>query len=182
MPAIFPPRSSPLARTLAFAIIVTIGGIPLGLMAWVRTAQATGQYATVKQPIPFDHRVHVTGLGINCQFCHFSVERSANAGLPPTAACLPCHSQVWRSSPTFAPVRASMASGRPVAWKRVNAVPDFVFFNHAAHVAKHIDCASCHGDVGTMGQVRQVAPMTMNWCVSCHVDHKAPTNCTTCHR
>lgn len=179
---LFSPRANALARSIVFALVVLAGGIPLGLMAWVRTPQATGRYAYVRQPVPFDHRIHVHALGIDCRYCHATAERSAYAGIPPTTACVSCHNQVWLAGAPFAPVRASLASGRPIPWRRVNALPDFVYFDHAIHVAKHVDCATCHGDVGAMGTVRQVAPLTMSWCVDCHRERAAATNCSTCHR
>lgn len=143
------------------------------MMAWVRTPNVTRRYAPVKQPIPFDHRLHVTGFKIDCRYCHASVERSATAGIPPVSLCVPCHSGTWLRSPQLAPVQQSLAANRPVQWNRVDILPDFVYFNHAIHVAKGVGCESCHGRVDRMGQVYQAEPLTMNWCVSCHRDPAA---------
>ena len=157
-------------------------GAPVALFAWARTPAATGQYASVSQPIPFSHPVHVNGLRISCLYCHAGAERTATAGLPPTRACVACHSSLWLGSPPFEPVRRSLREGTPIQWQRVTSVPDFVFFNHAMHTRNGVGCESCHGRVDLMPQVRQVQPLTMGWCVQCHRDRSAPTTCTACHR
>ena len=165
------PRWANRAGGLAVAVIlaVVIGG-PALLMAWVRTPDLRRQYEPVAQPILFSHPVHVTGLRIDCRYCHATVERAAYAGLPPTTTCVPCHNALTMQSAFLAPVRASLAAGRPIPWRRVNGVPDFVFFNHAAHVTQGVGCETCHGRVDRMDQVHQAAPLTMGWCVSCHRD------------
>jgi len=151
---------------LVAALLVV--GLPVALMAWVRTPFATGEGGMVAQPVPFDHRVHAHSLRVDCRFCHASVELAATAGVPPTTACVGCHTKALQESPTFAPVRASLASGRPIPWRRVNALPDFVYFDHSIHVAKGVGCESCHGRVDEMAQVSQATPLSMGWCVSCH--------------
>lgn len=168
MPALFPRWTNTLARATLIAVVCTLVGVPVALMAWVRTPNATRQYEPVAQPIAFDHRIHVTGQHIDCRYCHFSVERSASAGIPPSSACVPCHSTVWMSSSSLRLVRESVASGRALRWNRVDALPGFVYFNHAIHVNKGIGCESCHGRVDRMAQVSQYAPLTMSWCVDCH--------------
>lgn len=169
-PPLFP-RWANRAGALAVAVLlaVIIGG-PALLMAWVRTPDLRRQYEPVAQPIAFSHPVHVTGLRIDCRYCHATVERAAYAGLPSTATCVPCHNAVTMQGAMMAPVRASLASGRPISWQRVNGVPDFVFFNHAAHTTHGVGCETCHGRVDRMERVYQAAPLTMNWCVSCHRD------------
>jgi hypothetical protein len=170
MASLFPRWTNTAARATLLAITCAVAGGAVALMAWVRTPNAIGRYAPVKQPIAFDHRLHVTGFGISCEYCHFSVERAASAGLPPSATCVPCHSGTWMQSRELAPVRASMASGTPIQWNRVDKLPGFVYFNHAIHINKGIGCESCHGRVDQMAQVVQVQPLTMHWCVSCHLD------------
>jgi len=170
MAALFPRWANTAARATLVAAAFTLVGVPVGLMAWVREPNATRQYQPVSQPIAFDHRVHVTGLRIDCRYCHFSVERSATAGIPPSTTCVPCHSETLLSSRTLSPVRASITSGRAIQWRRVNALPDFVYFNHSIHVSKGIGCESCHGRVDRMARVYQAAPLAMGWCVSCHRD------------
>jgi hypothetical protein len=166
--------------TAAAAVV----GVPVALMAWVRTPNAERRYQPVAQPVAFDHRVHVAGEHIDCRYCHFSVERSATAGIPPSTTCVPCHSQTWMSSAALAPVRVSVETGKPLHWNRVNPLPGFVYFNHAIHVVKGVGCETCHGRVNQMASVYQATPMTMAWCVSCHRDYhvRRLTNCTTCHR
>lgn len=168
--ALFSHRANKVARGTLLAVVAIAIGVPVALMVYARTSFATGEHAVVTQPIPFDHRIHAYDLKIDCRFCHSTAERSANAGLPPTVACIGCHSKVWRESQQFAPVRASSDSGRPIAWRRVNALPGFVYFDHSVHLAKGVGCASCHGRVDQMARVEQAAPLTMQWCVDCHRD------------
>lgn len=168
MPALFPRWTNRVARGSLLAIVVIVCGVILGLMVWVRTSFATGQHASIAQPMPFDHRIHAHSLQIDCRYCHATVEQTASAGLPPTTACVGCHNSVWLQSAPFAPVRASLAASRPIAWQRVNALPDFVFFDHSIHVAKGVGCETCHGRVDQMARVEQAAPLTMGWCLSCH--------------
>jgi hypothetical protein len=170
MPALFPRWTNVVARGSLLGLVAIAGGVPLGLMLWVRTSFATGEHANVPQPVPFDHRLHAGGLQLDCRYCHTSTERSANAGLPPTAACLGCHNAAMLASPMFTPVRNSGATERPIAWGRVNAMPDFVFFDHSIHVAKGVGCETCHGRVDRMARVEQATPLSMNWCVGCHRD------------
>jgi hypothetical protein len=168
MPALFPRWTNPVARGSLLAIVAVAIGLPLALMGWVRTSYATGRNRDVAQPVPFDHRIHARGLQIDCRYCHASVERAATAGLPPTAACVGCHTPAWIESAPFAPVRASLSEHRPIAWQRVNALPDFVFFDHSIHVAKGVGCETCHGRVDEMARVAQATPLSMSWCLDCH--------------
>jgi hypothetical protein len=168
MAALFSPRSNRLFRGALLAAAVLVVGIPVAVMVWVRTPAVTGQGRGAKQPIAFDHRIHVTGLRIDCRYCHNTVEREASAGLPATTTCVSCHSALWLSGPLFAPVRRSLATNRPIPWQRVDRLPDFVYFNHAIHLKGGVACESCHGRVDRMAQVRQAAPLTMSWCLDCH--------------
>jgi hypothetical protein len=139
-------------------------------MLWVRTPWARGEHAAIVQPIPFDHRLHAGPLRIDCRYCHAGADRSASAGLPSTRQCVTCHTPLWMSSAPMAPVRQSIATGRPIPWQRVTQLPDFVYFDHSIHISKGVGCETCHGRVDQMAQVRQVAPLTMTWCVDCHRD------------
>ena len=170
MPALFPRWTNVVARGSLLGIFAIAGGVPVGLMLWARTSFATGQGATVSQPIAFDHRLHAGGLRIDCRYCHATAERAASAGLPPTAACVGCHNEPTLGIRLFAPVRASLASHRPIAWTRVNALPDFAFFDHSIHLAKGVGCETCHGRVDRMYPVEQAKPLTMGWCLDCHRD------------
>jgi Cytochrome c7 and related cytochrome c len=137
-------------------------------MIYVRTPFHTGQGFPVDQPVQFDHRHHVADDGIDCRYCHATVDKGPRAGIPSTALCMNCHAQVWNQSPALAPVRASFFSGEALAWNRVHELPDFVFFNHSIHVGKGVGCSTCHGRVDRMARVLQVQPLTMEWCLDCH--------------
>lgn len=194
MPALFSPRANAIARGTFAAVLIIAAAVVAGMMIYVRTSFATGEHADIAQPIPFDHRIHAHDLKIDCRFCHSTVERAASAGFPPTVACIGCHSKVWQESPQFAPVRQSIAESRPIAWRRVNALPDFVYFNHSIHVAKGFGCATCHGNVDRMQRVSQATPLSMHWCLDCHrnpapnqepnvaIPVRSLTSCSTCHR
>lgn len=120
------------------------------------------------QPIPFSHKHHVNGLGIDCRYCHTSVEDSSFAGIPATRICMTCHSKIWTGAELLEPVRHSWRTGTPIAWQRVNNLPDFVYFNHQIHVAKGVGCSTCHGRVDLMPLTMQAATLQMEWCLDCH--------------
>ena len=120
------------------------------------------------QPVPFSHQHHVGGLGIDCRYCHTSVETSNFAGIPPTATCMNCHKQIWADSVYLEPVRASFRTGKPIEWIRVHDLPDYAYFNHSIHVNKGVGCSTCHGRVDTMPLTYQVESLQMEWCLTCH--------------
>ena len=120
------------------------------------------------QPVPFSHKHHAGELGIDCRYCHTSVEESSFAGLPPTATCMTCHSRIWTNAQMLEPVRASYRSGKSIEWTRVNAVPDFVYFNHSIHLKKGVGCTTCHGPVAEMPLTWRATTMQMQWCIDCH--------------
>jgi hypothetical protein len=120
------------------------------------------------QPIPFSHKHHVGELGLDCRYCHTSVEVSSSAGMPATQTCMACHSQIWLNSPTLEPVRESYSADTSIAWTRVNAVPDFVYFNHSIHIAKGVGCTTCHGPIGEMNITWRAQSLYMRWCLDCH--------------
>ncbi|HEY4219418.1 MAG TPA: cytochrome c3 family protein [Gemmatimonadaceae bacterium] len=182
MPALFSRRATPLARSVLLAACAAVVAVPSFAMGWVRTPWARGEHRHITQPVPFDHRVHVTGLRIDCRFCHSGVETTAQAGLPPTQICVSCHQRLWLSLPPMSAVRHSVEMNQPIAWQRVNQLPDFVYFDHAMHVNKGVGCETCHGRVDETGDVTQAAPLTMGWCVSCHRDpapHLRPLDAIT---
>jgi hypothetical protein len=133
-----------------------------------RAGYTTRKGVTMKQPIPFSHQHHVAGLGIDCRYCHTSVEVSATAGIPPTATCYNCHKLIWKDSPMLEPVRASFKTGEPIHWTKVHDLPDFAYFNHSIHVAKGVGCAECHGRVDKMALMRSEHALQMRWCLECH--------------
>jgi len=168
MRALFPPWTNTAFR-------VALASIPAGLVAviallwvYVRSPLHTGQAHEEVQPVDFDHRHHVQDDGIDCRYCHTTVETSASAGLPSTTLCLNCHSQIWNASPLLDPVRRSFFEDQPIRWKRVDRLPDYVYFNHAIHVGKGIGCETCHGRVDQMAAISQAQPLTMGWCLECH--------------
>ncbi len=168
MRLIFKPWTNTFARVTAVLGPAAGGGVLLGLWIFVRTPYFTQQHVEVVQPIQFDHRHHVADEGIDCRFCHQTVEKSANAGYPPTSVCLNCHSQVWNKSPLLDIVRKSYFTNTSIPWRRVHRLPDFVYFNHSIHIAKGVGCESCHGRIDEMAAVQQENDLTMGWCLECH--------------
>ncbi|HLU65461.1 MAG TPA: cytochrome c3 family protein [Kofleriaceae bacterium] len=135
-----------------------------------------------EQPVPYSHALHVGELGLDCRYCHTTVEKSAHAAVPPAQFCMNCHEKVRADSAVLQPIRESFASGKPVEWVRVHDLPDYVFFNHSAHVTRGVGCESCHGRVDLMEEVYQDQPLTMGWCLDCHRDpdpHLRPPDMVT---
>ncbi|NJN18950.1 MAG: cytochrome c3 family protein [Oscillochloris sp.] len=165
---VFPPGANGLARLMILGIVALIMGLLAAAYIWVRSSYVTGQYVTVPQPVQFSHQHHVSQLGIRCQYCHTSVTTSSSAGIPPIHTCMTCHSQIWTEAPILEPVRASYATGEPLAWNRVHDLPDYVYFNHSIHVQKGVGCSTCHGRVDQMELVYQAESLTMGWCLECH--------------
>ncbi len=168
MPQIFHRSTNTLSRFTIYAAAFLLAGLMWIVMAVARSPYTTGQGVVLEQPVPFSHEHHVAGLGIDCRYCHTSVETSAFAGMPPSATCINCHKMIWTNSAMLEPVRASFRTGQPLRWTRVNDLPDFVFFNHSIHVAKGIGCASCHGRVDRMPLMYQAVSLQMEWCLDCH--------------
>lgn len=157
-----------IARATIFGAILLIGFVLWLLVQWQRSPYATEVGVAKAQPVPFSHQHHVAGLGIDCRYCHTSVETSKFAGIPPTSTCMNCHAQIWTGAPMLEPVRASFRDDKPIAWQRVHNLGDFVQFNHSIHVSKGIGCASCHGRVDQMPLTWKSESMTMEFCLSCH--------------
>lgn len=168
MSQIFPPRSNTIARASLLAVPVLLLVIA-GLLAWwVHSSTFNKVGVTVPQPVAFPHVMHVGPVGLDCRFCHTSVDKSSFADLPPTETCMGCHTYVRPDSPLLAPVRQSWETGEPIAWNRVNDVPDFVYFDHQIHVNKGVGCESCHGRVDKMGTAVKANTFYMAWCLDCH--------------
>lgn len=123
-----------------------------------------------EQPIAFSHKLHAGQLEVKCLYCHSKGERSAHSTVPPTSTCMNCHRAVMTNSPKLPLLRESDEKNIPIQWRRIHKLPDFVKFNHSRHIRAMIDCASCHGEVETMGVVTQVKPLNMGWCLDCHRD------------
>ncbi|MFL5366456.1 MAG: cytochrome c3 family protein [Myxococcales bacterium] len=169
MALLFKPWTNTAFRIALVAIAVAVGGgVIAGPMLYVRSPLYTQQQDPIDQPVQFDHRHHVGDEGIDCRYCHALVEKGPFAGVPATAVCLNCHSQVWNKSPKLAPVRESFFADRPIVWNKVNKLPHFVYFNHSIHVNKGVGCVTCHGRIDQMAAVEKWAPLTMGWCLDCH--------------
>lgn len=156
---------------LKLFLLGAVGLILVGVatMVWRNTSPVEAGVA-LDQPIQFSHKHHVGDDGIDCRYCHTSVETSASAGMPSTGICLTCHSQLFRDSPALAPLHESLRTGKPIAWNRLYDLPDFVFFNHSVHVAKGVACVTCHGRVDQMPVLVRKEPLDMQWCLGCHRD------------
>jgi hypothetical protein len=147
-------------------LIVIALGVTLDQLQ--RSPWVTRQGQRSEQPVPFSHKHHVQGLGLQCQYCHTTVEKSSYAGIPPTKTCINCHAQIWTNAQLLEPVRTSWATGESVPWIRVHDLPDFVFFNHSIHVNKGLGCATCHGRVDQMPLMYEQNTLQMEWCLDCH--------------
>ncbi len=147
----------------------------LAFIAWATYTIGISPYITEvgvprPQPVPFSHKHHAGQLGIDCRYCHATVETSAFAGMPPTSTCMNCHSQIWTGSPLLEPVRESYRTGKPLIWTRVYNLPQFAYFDHSIHIHKGVGCATCHGRMDQMPLTWQASPMLMQWCLECHRD------------
>jgi hypothetical protein len=168
MAQIFSPRSNTISRVSIVCAVLAILGA-----GWLTNAVFWSPYTTWvrvprEQPVPFSHKHHVEGLGIDCRYCHSSVEKSHFAGIPSTDTCMTCHSQLWAQAPLLEPVRNSLATDTPIQWNRVNDLPDFVYFDHSIHVNKGIGCTTCHGPVDQMPLTWKENTLYMKWCLQCH--------------
>lgn len=168
MPNIFKPSSNTAAKlSLALGLVAPVLAIAIG-SGLSRSPENTGQGFPLAQPVPFSHKHHAAELGIDCRYCHTSVESSAKAGIPSTDTCMSCHSQIWTNSPYLEPVRQSYEKGTPIKWTLVNKVPDFVQFNHGIHVSRGINCNNCHGAIQKMHITAKGKTLHMEWCLECH--------------
>ena len=153
---------------LGGAAFVGFLGFVVVALSW--SGYVTGQGVTKDQPVQFSHAHHVGSMGIDCRYCHTTVEESAFANIPPTKTCMNCHSQIWTNAPILEPVRASFRENKPLEWNRVHDLPDFVYFNHSIHVTKGVGCETCHGRVDKMPLMIQKKSLQMEWCLDCHRD------------
>ena len=168
MAQIFHPSANTFSKATIFGGMFFLAAVAFAWDRINRSPYVTQADAVRAQPVPFSHKHHVAGLGIDCRHCHTSVEESAIAGIPATEICMSCHSQIWNDSPMLAPVRDSYRTGKPLKWTRVHDLPDFVYFDHSIHVAKGIGCESCHGRVDQMPLKRRAHTLQMSWCLGCH--------------
>jgi hypothetical protein len=168
MPQVFPSQMNVLARASLLGGLLLAAGLLWAGLVYTRSSYGTGLGLAVVQPVPFSHQHHAGVLGIDCRYCHTTVEHSAFAGIPPTKTCMNCHSQIWVGSQMLEPVRESYRTNESLHWRRVYNLPGFVYFDHSIHVQKGIGCSSCHGRVDQMPFTYQVPTLLMEWCLDCH--------------
>jgi len=168
MAQVFHPSTNTLSRLSIFGFVFVVVGLGWAVLEVNRSAYVTQAYVARTQPVPFSHKHHVAGMGIDCRYCHTTVETSSFAGLPPTKTCMNCHAQIWNQAPMLEAVRESFRTDQSIRWVRVHDLPDFVFFNHSIHVAKGVGCSTCHGRVDQMPLMWSVSPLQMEWCLDCH--------------
>ena len=168
MAQIFDRSSNALARAslVLTGLIVIVLGVTLDQLQ--RSPWVTRQGQRADQPIPFSHKYHVMGLGVQCQYCHITVEKSSYAGIPPTKTCINCHAQIWTNANLLEPVRTSWMTGKSIPWIKIHDLPDYVYFNHEIHVNKGLGCSTCHGRVDQMPLMYAQNTLQMEWCLDCH--------------
>ena len=191
---IFHPFTNTLARASVVLFLLLGAGAAWTYGAFLRSPYSTGVGVARPQEVPFSHEHHAGRLGLDCRFCHTSVERAAVAGIPAVQTCMLCHAQLWTNAALLEPVRAAFASGTPMRWTRTHALPDFVYFDHHVHVNNGVTCAECHGAVEKMPLTWRSATLYMEWCIDCHRKKSTEAivpgsphtrqleNCSTCHR
>src|SRR5713101_5679476 len=168
MPQVFHRSTNTLSKLSIFGAIFIIAALAWGLALVNRSPYVTQEGMAHEQPLPFSHRHHAGELGIDCRYCHTTVEDAAFANIPPTKTCMNCHAQIWAQSPVLEPVRASFRTDQSIEWIRVHDLPDFVYFNHGIHVHKGIGCVTCHGRIDHMNLTWQESSLQMEWCINCH--------------
>jgi len=162
------PKWTNLVRPSLAILLVAAPLYALSLVYYAGSPKTTDTGYQPRQPVPYSHALHAGELGIDCRYCHNTVEQAAQASIPPTQTCMNCHKQIRPESDKLLPIRESYATGMPVEWVRIHDLPDYVFFNHSAHVTRGIGCDSCHGRVDKMEEVYQVHTLSMAWCLDCH--------------
>lgn len=167
MAQIFPKWTNKLPLYLGIATFVILIGV-IFFFWYYGSPKYTDVGYRPNQPVPYSHKLHAGDLGIDCRYCHTNVEKSAVANVPPTETCMNCHKIIKKQSEKLAPIRKSFETGEPMQWIRVHMLPDFVYFDHSAHVTAGIGCESCHGNIAQMEVVEQKKPLSMGWCLDCH--------------
>ena len=168
MPQIFHRSTNTLAKLSIFGGLFILAFVTWAVAEINRSSWNTGAFVEREQPVQFSHKHHSGDDGIDCRYCHTSVESAASAGMPSTKTCMNCHSQLWSDSPYLEIVRRSWRDNKPIEWTRVHDLPDYAYFNHSIHVAKGVGCNTCHGPVDEMPLVYQYASLQMEWCLQCH--------------
>jgi hypothetical protein len=173
MPQVFSKAANQWSRATLVGLVFLLLSLVWFIAVMQRSDYVTAANEFIEQPVQFSHQHHAGGIGIDCRYCHTSVEVAPSAGIPPTKTCINCHSQIWSSSPYLEPVRASFRDDRPLRWVRVHDLPDFVYFNHSIHIKQGVGCETCHGRVDRMPLMVQQASLQMEWCLECHRDPAA---------
>ena len=168
MPQIFHRSTNTISRVSIILALLLVTGFLGAALELQRSPYYSWRGIRREQPVPFSHQHHVAGLGLDCRYCHTSVEKSNFAGIPPTNTCMNCHRQIWTNAPMLEPVRESFRSGNSIVWTRVNQVPDFVYFDHSIHINKGVGCNDCHGPVNKMPLMYAENTMQMEFCLNCH--------------
>lgn len=168
MAQIFHRSTNTISRVSIYGAVFILAAI--GYLGWAVTQSPyfTDVNEPRQQPVPFSHKHHVTDDGIDCRYCHTSVENSSFAGVPSTHICMSCHSRLWANSPILEPVRVSYLTDKSLEWTRVNALPEFVYFDHSIHIHKGVGCTTCHGPIGEMPLTWRAHTLYMRWCIDCH--------------
>jgi len=168
MAQIFHRSTNTISRVSIYGAVFILAA--LGYLGWAITESPyfTDVNVPRQQPVPFSHKHHVTDDGIDCRYCHTSVERSSFAGIPSTQICMSCHSRLWNNSPMLEPVRMSYQTDKSLEWTRVNALPEFAYFDHSIHIHKGVGCTTCHGPIGEMPLTWRAQTLYMRWCIDCH--------------
>src|SRR5512146_714081 len=170
MAQIFHRSTNVLSKASIVGLALLAAGATTAGALWYGSPFMNDVEVSVQQVVPFSHEHHVSGLGLDCRYCHTSVENSSFAGIPPTHTCMTCHSQVWTDAPMLEPVRASLAENKSLNWRRVAVLPEYVYFRHDIHIAKGVGCVECHGRVDTMALTYRAKALTMQFCLDCHRD------------
>ena len=170
MAQLFAKNANTIARLSLLGIVCGVTALACYGYWIAESPYETRQDEPREQPVPFSHEHHVGGLGIDCRYCHTTVEESSYANIPATKICMNCHSQMWAVAAELEPVRESYRTGKSVQWTRVHDLPDFVYFDHSIHVHKGVGCSTCHGSVDRMPLTWQAEPLRMKWCLDCHRD------------
>jgi hypothetical protein len=170
MSQVFPKSANPWSKASLIFLLFLVVLVGWTILTLQRSDFVTTANEYIEQPVQFSHQHRAGGIGIECRYCHTSVEVSPSAGIPPTKTCINCHSQIWNTAPYLEPVRASYRDNTPLNWIRVHDLPDFVYFNHSIHIRKGVGCETCHGRVDRMPLIRQVQSLQMEWCLDCHRD------------
>lgn len=190
MTQLFGPSSNKISTLTLLLFALTIFLLGVSAYAYFQSSYHKSIGIVYEQPTPFNHKQHVNDLGLDCRFCHSAVEKSDTAGMPSTEVCMSCHLEIYKGQTSLEALHKSQNENIPIQWTKVHILPDHVYFNHSVHIKGGVTCVNCHGNVQNMTQVSKQKPLSMKWCLQCHIQHEEQslekkeglTNCSTCHR